>query len=45
MPYKVKVGKTAKSCHRLKRTAKKAAEAHKKSGAKKVRVVKVNSCR
>lgn len=45
MPYTVRAGKTKVSCHRLKRSAKKKADALRAAGRKKVRVSKVKSCR
>lgn len=45
MPYSVKVGKQTVSCHRLKRVAKKSANALKAAGRKNVRLQKRESCR
>lgn len=44
MPYTVRAGKSAVSCHRKKKNAKAAAAALKRAGKKKVRVYKVKSC-
>lgn len=44
MPYKVRAGKSAVSCHRKKKNAKAAAAALTRAGKKKVRVYKVKSC-
>lgn len=45
MPYKVRAGKSAVSCHRKKKNAKAAAAALKRAGKPNVRVYEVKSCR
>ena len=45
MPYKVRAGKSAVSCHRTKKNATKKVKALKRAGKKNVRMDKVKSCR
>ncbi len=44
MPYRVKAGKSTVSCHKKKRLAKAKADALKRAGRQKVRVIEVKKC-